>query len=55
MPRPKGSKNKKQINMPQTLTLSPEARISLLANLIVERIEADRMDGYELLKRIGDS
>jgi hypothetical protein len=51
MSRPKGTKNK-NTNLPRTLMLSPEARLTLLANLIVERIEADALDGYKLLQLI---
>jgi hypothetical protein len=51
MSRLKGTKNQ-SINLPRTLMLSPEAKLSLLANLIVERIEADALDGYKLLQLI---
>ena len=50
MSRPKGSLNKRKNGIPDTLTLSLEARLTLLANLIVVRIEKELEDGYELLK-----
>lgn len=37
---------------PGTLTLTVEERISILANLIVDKIEQDAKDGYPLLDRL---
>jgi hypothetical protein len=52
MSRPKGIKNKNTAGIPPTLVLSTEARLSFLANLIVDRFEQDKKDGYKLLSKM---
>ena len=52
MSRPKGSKNRQKNWVPETITLSPEARLTLLANLIVARIEKELEGGFTLLQEM---
>lgn len=52
MARPKGAKNKVSVTLPDICSLSPEQRLELLANLIVDRILEDQTVGQKLLKRI---
>lgn len=52
MARTKGSKNKNSVVLPDVCALSPEQRLELLANLIVDRILDDLESDQKLLKRI---
>ncbi len=47
-----GSKNKNPDLLPHYASLPLEERVKFLANLMVERIQADQQDGGKLLKRI---
>ena len=42
MPRPKGTKNKSVLRESPTLSLTTEERIDFLANLIVDKILAEK-------------
>lgn len=52
MSRPKGSKNKQALAVPDTVLLSTEGRIEFIASLIVDRIAMDETDGFVLLQTI---
>lgn len=52
MARTKGSRNKRQSRPPLTVTLTPEERITYLANLIIDRILADQASGAGLLRKV---
>lgn len=52
MARKKGSQNKIQTPQPDICDLSSEARVELLANLIIDSIQADQLGDQTLLKRI---
>ena len=52
MGRTKGSKNMATDVLPHYASLPIEERVKFLANLIVERIQADQHSGGKLLKRI---
>lgn len=52
MGRLKGSVNKAPQRVPETVHMTAEQRLELLANLIVDRIIQDRNEGQKLLKRI---
>jgi hypothetical protein len=51
MARPKGSKNKKS-TQPYTNDMSTSERIELLANIIIDTIIEDQINGSPLLKNI---
>ena len=53
MGRRKGSKNKTPTIDPLHTAMSSEERLEFIANLIVERIEADQASGHSLLAKIG--
>ncbi len=53
MSRPKGSKNKVQVAPVETFGYTPEQRIELVANIIVEKIIEDRRNGRRLLEIAG--
>lgn len=55
MGRTKGSQNKEPQKAPHTVDLTTEQKLEFLANLIVDRIEADQRNGQELLKSIEGS
>jgi hypothetical protein len=55
MGRAKGSQNKEQQKAPHTVELTTEQKLEFLANLIVDRVEADQSSGQELLKSIEGS
>lgn len=52
MARRKGSLNKKVAKAPDTLQMTAQARIAYLANLIVDRIERDKKDGFPFLRKL---
>jgi hypothetical protein len=52
MARPKGSKNKNSSALPQYAALSTEEKLTVLANLIVDRILEDKHNNNKLLKKI---
>jgi len=52
MARHKGSKNKNSSALPMYFALSTEERVLVLANLIVDRIQADQRNDSHLLKKI---
>jgi hypothetical protein len=52
MARTKGSKNKNSSALPQYSALSTEQRVTVLANLIVDRIVEDQNNDCTLLKKI---
>lgn len=52
MARPKGSRNKNSSALPQYVDLTTEERITLLANLIVDKIIDDQNNGQMIQKRI---
>gem|GEM_PF-1079309 len=54
MARTKGSKNKDLNIRPETSTLTTEARLQLVANLIVDRIMHDKDDEI-ILKKVRGS
>jgi len=54
MSRPKGTKNKTKPAAVETFSYSPQQRIELLADLIVERVIQDRRFGRHLLALAGD-
>lgn len=49
MGRKKGDVNKGDIPLPDSMLLSAEARVTLVANMIVEAILADQQQGQALL------
>lgn len=51
MGRTKGTKNK-QSCLPHYSSLSSEERLKFIANLIVDRIEADQQNDQRIIKRI---
>lgn len=52
MARPKGSKTKNSSAQPLYVALSTEERLIVLANLIVDRIQADQQSNGKLLKKL---
>ncbi len=52
MGRVKGSKNKEELVRPVTSSLSPQERINLLANLIIDKIQEDQRNGQEIFKQL---
>lgn len=52
MGRVKGIRNKSTQKRSITSSLSPEERIQVLANLIIDRILEDQRNGQVLLKKI---
>lgn len=52
MPNPKGSKNKQALAVPDTVRLTTQERIELVARLIADRIAEDEASGFVLLKKI---
>ena len=52
MGRFKGSKNKASNHRPIISTLTPQERIQLLANLIIDKIFEDQRNGQALLKQL---
>jgi len=52
MGRVKGIRNKNSQIRPVTSSLSPEERIRVLANLIIDRILDDQKNGQVLLKKL---
>lgn len=52
MGRQKGSINKTSNNRPTASSLSPDERIRLLANLVIDRIIEDQKNDKLLYKRI---
>lgn len=52
MGRVKGIRNKNTETRPVTSSLSPEERIHLLANIIIDRILEDQKNGQKLLKTL---
>lgn len=52
MARIKGSKNKNTSALPQYACLSAQERITILANLIVDKILADQNGSKKLFKKI---
>lgn len=55
MARTKGAKNKIAVHTPDICSLTPEQRIELLANLIIDRIIEDQAADQKLLRSIGGS
>jgi len=55
MGRAKGSRNKELLKAPHTVELTTEQKLEFLANLIVDRIEADQGSDQTLLKSIEGS
>jgi hypothetical protein len=53
MARTKGAKNKIPVHTPDICALTPEQRIELLANLIIDRIVEDQAADQKLLRSIG--
>jgi len=53
MGRREGSKNKKPTIDPLHTVMTNDERLDFLANLIVNRIEEDQIDGRKLLEKIG--
>ncbi len=53
MARTKGSKNRVAVTLPDVCKLSPEQRLELLANLMIDHILEDQATGQKLFKRIG--
>ena len=51
MGRTKGAQNKNSVT-PSFLDLSPEDRLNLLANLIIDKVFEDQENGQILLKKI---
>ena len=49
MGRKKGDVNKSDVVLPDVILLPTEARITLIANIIVEAILADQQKGQKLL------
>lgn len=54
MARTRGAKNKISVTLPDICVLTPEQRIELLANLIIDRILEDQTTDQKLFKRIGE-
>jgi len=52
MARPKGSKNKNSSALPDYAVLTTEARIEVLANLIVDKIYEDLQGKRSILKKL---
>ena len=52
MGRVKGIRNKNSLSRPITSSLSPEERIRILANLIIDRILEDQKNGQKLLNTL---
>lgn len=49
-----GSKNKQSaLAVPDTINLTTEERVQLIAHLIVDRIAEEEVNGFPLLKQIG--
>ena len=55
MGRLKGSINKISSFRPVTSTLSPEERIHFLANLVIDRILDDQLNGGQIFKHLSIS
>lgn len=55
MARPKGSKNKNSSALPDYVTLSAEERITVLANLIVDKIFEDLQGKQTILKQFPEA
>lgn len=52
MARTNGAKNKKEYRLPHYASLPTKERITFLANLIVDHIEADQQSGKKLLSKL---
>jgi hypothetical protein len=55
MARTKGSKNKNSSALPDYATLPTEERITVLANLIVDKIYEDLQDKQSILKQLTEA
>lgn len=55
MARTKGAKNNNSGDVPVYSTLPAEERLFVIANLIIDRIIEDQLNGKKLLKEIGGS
>lgn len=55
MSRPKGSKNRNSSAQPEYTTLEIKERLTVIANLIVDRIIEDQQQGSPLLKQLKGS
>lgn len=52
MARPKGTKNKVSVTLPEVCNLSSSERIELLANLMIDRILDDQSHGQKLYRNL---
>ena len=49
MSKPKGTKNKRKLQLPEKISWSTEERVDILANIIVDRIFVDQNTNEEIL------
>ena len=54
MPSSKSNEDKQALAIPDTISLSTEERVELLARLIAERIAEDEANGFALLEQLRD-